>query len=101
MSEKKTLQELLSDLPFSFQKEYICKCNCCDTIITETITYELQLKLIRLFDKKNEEIRNYLLFYQPRFYSNFESNPSVIGCGIGQGKSDLEELKNELKKLIN
>lgn len=90
----------LDSIPFSFQKSWSSKCNCCETIKTEAVTYELQVKFVRSFDRFEKEHRTYLLFYKPTFYYSFSENPPVIGTDTGMGKRDIEELVEEIKKLI-
>ena len=90
----------LDSIPFSFEKLWSSKCYCCDTIKTETVTYELQVRFILHIGHENKENRTYLLFYTPRFYCSFSKNPPVIGTDTGMGKRDIEELVEEIKKLI-
>lgn len=90
------MKELLK-LPVSFQKKYTCKCNCCETIKTETITYNLQVEIMEhhIYERS---FRTYRLYYRPTYYSSFSHNPPVIGENTGSGKEDIEELVNDLLK---
>lgn len=90
----------LDSIPFSFQRKWSSKCNCCDTVKNETVTYDLKLKFNRSFDRFNKEHRSYLLFFEPTFYSSFSEIPPVLGTNTGTGKGDIEELVKELKSLI-
>jgi hypothetical protein len=85
----------LDSIPFSFQRHYSAKCYCCDTIKKEMITYELQIEF------REGGVRTYLLFYRPVFFSSFSKNPPVIGENMGMGKRSIEELVEEIKKLIH
>lgn len=91
----------IEKIPFSFQKSYSCKCNCCETIKTEVITYELNLKFISSYDDKNKETRTYLLFYKPKYYQSFSVNPPIIGYDTGMGKRNIRELVDPLTALIH
>jgi len=88
----------LDKIPFSFQTSYTSKCDCCETIKTETIDYELQIKLILTFGFNDKEKRSYLLFYKPRFYSSFAFPPQNIGLSAGLGEEDITILVDELEK---
>lgn len=91
----------LEELPFSLRRTHTSKCACCETIKTESISYELELKFQDGVDVYDKEYKRYLLFYRPKFYSAFAEVPQIIGEHLGLGSQNLELLIEELSKIIS
>ena len=89
---------MLNELPFFFQKKYSGTKGCTCTK-EETITYSLTLKFLEDCDIDGKMKKAYLLYYAPND-TYFDIKPPYIGDNTGMGKNSLEELIDDLKKIL-
>jgi hypothetical protein len=68
------------------------RCNC-GALREETITYELQIKVI-----SHNQMPRFLAYYEPLYYTNFINKPKIIGINSGLGYESLEEAIEKLNE---
>ncbi len=90
---KKTIDELLREIPGGFDKEYAEK-KSCGCIKKEIIKYELNIEILR------REITRYKAFYKPTYHCFFNTKPNTIGDNLGRGCKSLNEALENLKNVL-